>query len=150
MATAKMHRSGLQIIPRDVAVLADLFVSRVMTCEHIAMIHFNGSGDAAKQRLRKLKIAGLLKERPRHVTEPAIISLSRKGFDVLRDRGVLSDHPQLSATALNKRANVSELTIRHELDIMDVKAAFHAAIRQTEQFTVATFCTWPLLYQFEA
>src|SRR5260370_30381727 len=33
---------------------------------------------------------------------------------------------------------------------MDVKAAFYSAIKMTEQFTVAEFSTWPVLYQFEA
>jgi len=150
MAASKSQTDALQFQERDVDVLRDLFVSRVMTGAHIAMLHFNGSGDAAKQRLRKLKAAGLIKERPRHVTEPAILFLTRNGFDTLRKRGVLAEYPQFSASTLEKRANVSRFTLEHELEIMDVKAAFSSAIRATDRFSVAGFSTWPLLYQFEA
>jgi hypothetical protein len=145
-----MQPDSIKLQDRDVEVLRDLFVSRVMTGEHIAKLHFNGSEHAAKQRLRKLKIAGLIKERPRHVTEPAILFLTRPGFDTLREKGKLTDYPQLSSRAMEKRANVSKQTIHHELEVMDVKAAFHSAIRGTDRFTVAEFSTWPLLYQFEA
>ena len=33
---------------------------------------------------------------------------------------------------------------------MDVKTAFHSAIKKTTEFSIAEFSTWPLLYQFEA
>jgi Replication-relaxation len=49
-----------------------------------------------------------------------------------------------------KRAQVSDLTIQHELEVMDVKAAFHSTIHKTENFAVTEFSTWPLLHQFDS
>lgn len=150
MAAAGKTQNSLEIRERDTDVLRDLFVSRVMTSAHIASLHFDGSREAAKKRLQKLKAARLVGERPRKSTEPAVLFLTRKGFDALRERGVLAEFPQLPASALDKRANVSALTLRHELEVMDVKAAFCSAIRGTDRFAVAEFTTWPLLVQFEA
>jgi hypothetical protein len=45
---------------------------------------------------------------------------------------------------------VSERTLAHELEIMDVKAAFHAALATRDKFSILRFNTWPLLYQFES
>jgi hypothetical protein len=81
---------------------------------------------------------------------PAILFLTRKAFVLLQERGVLAEYPKLDPSSMEKRARVSDLTLRHELEVMDVKAAFHSAIRATKKFSVAEFSTWPLLYQFEA
>ena len=43
---------------------------------------------------------------------------------------------------------VSDLTLRHELAVQEVKTALTLAVNQTEQFRVAEFTTWPLLYEF--
>jgi hypothetical protein len=51
---------------------------------------------------------------------------------------------------LERRAQVSDLTIKHELEVMDVKAAFHAAIKETGSFSIDVFSTWPLLNEFRA
>ena len=45
---------------------------------------------------------------------------------------------------------MSDLTIRHELGVIDVKAAFHAAIKATPSFVIEEFSTWPLLNEFIA
>lgn len=55
----------------------------------------------------------------------------------------------MGANSFEARANVSELTLRHELEIMDVKTAFHAALASSKHFSILEFSTWPLLYQFE-
>jgi hypothetical protein len=52
--------------------------------------------------------------------------------------------------ALEKRARVSEQTLRHELEVMDVKAAFHTALKKSPTFSVVEFSTWPHLNQFDA
>lgn len=135
---------------RDLALLRGLFESRVMSAGHIATLYFDGSREAAKKRLQKLKAAGLLGERTRKAYEPAILFLTRKALVLLKERGVLAEYPKLDPSSADKRARVSDITIHHELEVMDVKAAFHSAIRQTKPFTVAEFSTWPLLHQFEA
>lgn len=132
------------------ALLTSLFESRVMTSKHISVLCFDGKGEAAKKRLGKLKNAGLVNERPRKSVDPAVLFLTRKAFALLNDKGVLANYPKLDSTALEKRSRVSELTLKHELEIMDVKAAIHSALKRTKAFTIQEFSTWPLLYQFEA
>lgn len=119
-----------------------------MTGAHAASLHFEGRKEAAKKRLQKLKDSGLIAERPRRPFEPAVIHLTRKGFLLLEQHGILAQYPAFDLPSLEKRARVSELTIRHELDVMDVKAAFHQALRDSPTFSVAEFCTWPRLHEF--
>ena len=121
-----------------------------MTAAHIAALYFDGKSEAAKKRLQKIKAAGLISERRRRVNEKSILFLTRKGFALLEKDELLRSFPKLSSTAFEKRANVSELTVRHELEVMDVKAAFHSAVTKSEDFTITEFSTWPLLNQFEA
>lgn len=132
------------------ALLRTLFESRIMTTGHIATIHFDGKKEAAKKRLQKLKAAQLIGERTQRVNEPSVLFLTRQAFALLESEGVLKDYPPIAKSSLEKRARVSELTLRHELEVMDVKAAFHSAIRKTESFSAAEFSTWPLLNQFQA
>jgi hypothetical protein len=148
MAVLKVDR--LQLQTRDLALLRGLFESRVMNPGHIATLYFDGRKPATKQRLHKLKASGLIGERRRRAYEPSVLFLTRKGLVLLQERGILAEYPALHLPVLDKRANVSELTLRHELEIMDVKAAFHSAIKKTKHFSVKEFSTWPLLYQFEA
>jgi hypothetical protein len=62
----------------------------------------------------------------------------------------LIKYPSFDLPVLDRRARVSDLTIRHELEVMDVKAAFHAAIKTTPSLTIEEFNTWPLLNEFTA
>lgn len=135
---------------RDLDLLQGLLESRVMTAAHVATLYFDGKKEATKKRLQKLKADGLISERARRVNEPAALFLTRKAFSVLRDNGVLARYPALALSSLEKRSHVSDLTLHHELEVMDVKAAFHTAIGKTSGFTVEEFSTWPVLYQFEA
>jgi len=135
---------------RDLALLRGLFESRVMTKDHAAELFFDGKAEAAKKRLQKLKATGLISERPRRTFEPAILFLGLKGLTLLHERGVLSQYPAFDLPALDRRSRVSDLTIRHELQVMDVKTAFHGAISKMPEFTIATFSTWPLLNEFTA
>jgi Replication-relaxation len=135
---------------RDFALLRGLFESRVMTAAHIVALYFDGKKEAAKKRLQKLKAAGLIGERKRRVNEPSVLSLTRKGHALLEEQELLSAFPKLSASVFEKRASVSELTLRHELEVMDVKTAFHSALRGSLKFTIAEFSTWPRLHEFKA
>src|ERR1043166_5731419 len=140
---------GIALQSRDFAVLRGLFDSRVLTRSHIARLYFDGSDDAAKQRLTKLKRAGFITERPRRIYEPAVLHPPRAALGLLQQEGHFVDFPKLSLTALEERAKVSDLTIRHELDVQEVKAALTVAVNATEHFRMDTFQTWPLLYQFQ-
>lgn len=145
-----MPQDSIKLQERDTTLLRGLFESRVMTTGHATTLYFDGKPDAAKKRLQKLKSAGLISERPRRAFEPSILFLTRKGLTLLQEQGVLAQYPSFNLPALDRRARVSDLTIRHELGVMDVKAAFHAAIKATTSFTIAEFSTWPLLNEFSA
>jgi hypothetical protein len=121
-----------------------------MTLGHISGLFFDDRTEAAKKRLQKLKAAGLISERRRKVNEPSILLLSRKAFALLQERGILANYPRLSLSSFEKRAQVSDLTIRHELEVMDVKVAFHRAAAEQPKLSIAEFTTWPRLCQFEA
>jgi len=150
MGTSKETPKSVSLQIRDFALLGDLFESRVMTAAHVAALHFDGAKEMAKKRLQKLKSEGYVGERRRLVNEPAALFITRKGLNLLRAHGVLANYPAFTLPALEKRAQVSKLTIDHELEVMDVKAAFSMAMHGSPTFSVAEFCTWPRLHQFEA
>jgi hypothetical protein len=144
-----MRDDSISIQPRDFSLLAGLFECRVMTAEHVCILYFDGKREYTKKRLQKLKAAGLISERKRLVNKPSILFLTRKGFKLLHSHGRLMEYPPFGANSFEARANVSESTLRHELEIMDVKAAFHAALGKSDVFSLERFSTWPQLYQFE-
>ena len=121
-----------------------------MTAAHIAVLHFQNKMEATKKRLQKLKAAGVIGDHVRHVNEPRILFLTDKALVLLRTRGMLAQYPKFGSKAIGKRSIVSELTIRHELDIQDVKVAFHAAVRKNPNLRIVEFSTWPFLYEFRA
>jgi hypothetical protein len=149
MSVTKMSSLSIDLQARDFTLLRGLFECRIMTAAHVAAIYFDGKGEYTKKRLQKLKTAGLIGERKRRVNEPSILFLTRKAFNLLSREGHLSGLPTLGANSFESRADVSDLTLRHELEIMDVKAAFHAALAANPKFTLRAFSTWPLLNQFE-
>jgi len=141
---------SLDLQERDLSILRGLFECRVMTAAHIAALHFNDSKGAAKNRLQKLKVAALIGERRRRVYEPSILFLTKAAFQLLKEHGVTNEYPAIEWAQLERRVAVSDLTLRHELLVMDVKAAFTSAARKTAHLTVKEFTTWPYLIQFRA
>jgi hypothetical protein len=148
MAAPKRRAESLEIKPRDLDLLRGLFESRVMTTKHAMTLYFDGKGEAAKKRLQKLKAAGFVSERLRRPFEPSVLFLTRKGLEILQQHGVLANYPPFDLPALERRARVSDLTIRHELEVMDVKTAFHSAVTKLPAVNIAEFSTWPLLHEF--
>ena len=136
--------------PRDIALLRGLFESRVMTIEHAADLYFDGKQPYTKKRLQRLDKAGYLKRRVRKVGERDAVFFTKKAYRMLRDGGHLEGLPRLRWEHLEKRSRVSELTLRHELDVMSVKAAMSVAMRGRDDLTVKEFSTWPRLSQFRA
>src|SRR5260221_8571797 len=149
MSILKKPNDSISLQERDIALLKSLFECRVMTKDHATALYFDGKSEAAKKRLQKIKAAGLISERPRRAFEPSVLFLTRKGLVSLQKQGVLNDYPEFDLPVLDRRTRVSDLTIRHELEVMDVKAAFHAAIKTTSSFTIEEFSTWPLLNEFK-
>jgi hypothetical protein len=146
----ELKSTNLLLQDRDVTLLRGLFECRVMSNSHASSLFFGGKFEAAIKRLQKLKSAGFIGERPRHAFEPSVLFLTRRGLEVLNNRGILEDYPSFALPVLVRRARVSPLTIRHELEVMDVKTAFHAAIKSTAALSIEEFSTWPLLNEFKA
>lgn len=120
-----------------------------MTAAHIAAMYFNGSGEAAKKRLQKMKGAGLVGEKRPRVNERALLFLTTKGFKALTNAGAVSSE-FLSPSSFLKRMPVGQYTLQHELEVQDVKSAFHVAASRHTNITIEEFKTWPLLYEFTA
>jgi hypothetical protein len=146
----KSGGGGVVIQTRDVGVLRGLLESRVATLAHLADLHFDGRKEAAKKRIQKLNAAGLIRTRPRRSGEPIVLQLTRRAFELLRQSGYLADFPALSLSQFERRCDVSGLTLRHELDVMDVKAAMTRSLRGKPVFSAVDFSTWPRLSEFKA
>ena len=147
MLPARVGRIRLQA--RDIAILRGLFECRVMTIDHAAALYFEARREYAKKRLQKLKIEGLIGERPRLQFERSVLFIKTKGLIALRQEGILDLYPDLGTVALTRRAQVSEMTLRHELAVMDLKVAFHLRANCDSSISVLEFTTWPLLNQFD-
>lgn len=135
---------------RDLQVLLGLFESRVMTLAHVTAMYFDGKKEAAKKRVQRLKSVGVVGQRPRRTADPSVLFLTRRGFELLRSQGMLTYYPDLTWGQMEGRARVSDLTLRHELAVMDVKAAFATAIAKNEHLSLVEFSTWPAFYEFYA
>jgi len=142
-------RARIKVQSRDLALLRGLFECRIITAAHIAVLYFEGKAEATKKRVQKLKSAGYIAERPRRASDPAILFLTLSGFKLLSEQGHLSDYPRLSPAEWRKRSDVSDLTIRHELAVIDTKCAIVSAVNRTDRFRIAEFSTWPLLHEFQ-
>lgn len=147
----RQHRPGgsIEIQDRDLDVLRGLFESRVMSEAHIASLYFGGRTEMAKKRLQKLAKAKLVARHADEWVRPKPFVLSHGGLVELRERGILDEYPSLGLPSLSRRSHVSALTIRHELEVMDVKVAICRGAKETG-FHVREFTTWPLLNQFPA
>ncbi len=134
---------------RDVALLRGLFEARVMKLSHIARLYFEGKEEAAKKRVQKLKNAGYIRERKgRRAYESAILSLTKKAYDALIESGALSGYPPIGWKSLEKRLDVSDSTLRHEITVLDAKAALAPALEQSPGLSITEFSVWPRLCEF--
>ena len=141
---------GIDLQERDLDIFVGLFECRVMTLAHIADLYFEGKGEAAKKRVQKLKRAGFLRERNKRVGDPSVLHIATKAFSVLGESGRLGRFPHIRIKAFEKRGRVSPVTLRHELEVMDVRATFFRAVREQPHLAILEFSTWPKLYEFTA
>lgn len=141
------HHFNVQLQPRDTQLLLGLYASRLMTLPHIATIYFGNRTDAAKKRVQKLKRAGLIRQRPRRFSEPSLLFLSNHGLTLLSEHIHLAGAGRMDSQ-FRRRLSVSALMLRHELSVLDVKAATVASVLKREQLKLHTFSTWPSLYEF--
>ncbi len=136
--------------PRDYALLRALFECRMMTLAHATALHFAGVYDVASKRIQKLKAGGYINDRRSRVGHASLLYLTKKAFDHLTVAGKLTDYPKLTQEQFAKRSQVKQLTIDHELSVMDVKVAITTAINVGGQHRIDEFTTWPLLHEFIA
>lgn len=139
---------AIDITDRDLAILRGFYECRLMTLGHVAMIYFAGHGEAAKKRVQKLKAAKLLAERQRRRYEASVLHLTSRGYALLSLRGEIRDYPACTLKQFLRRVAVSEQTVRHELEVMDVKAAVWKAVAAASSLRIATFTTWPRMHSF--
>ena len=124
-----------------------------MSLDNIAALYFQDNSkpyESAKKRIQDLKKDGIVKERPREQREPSHLFLTKKAFLTLQNENKLGEYPRLTWKSFEKRVRVSEGTVEHEMQVMDVKAALEPAINTLPGFKVGQFSTWPILYQFHA
>jgi hypothetical protein len=149
MTTGK-KQGGIEFQPRDCALLLELLDSRLMTLGHAAALFFEGRREAAKKRLQKIRRAGLIVQRPRRPQEPAIYSLGRTGYLRLREAGELGPAADPGWAKLQKRQRTHDLMLRHELAVMDVKAALVCAARKHPRLELVTLSVSPDRHGFRA
>jgi hypothetical protein len=99
--------------------------------------------------LKKLKAAGVIAEKRRRSYDPSILFLTAKAFRLLKEEGRLADYPAMALKGFKRRTTIGEITLRHELAILDVKVAFYEAVKKEKHLAIAEFSTWPLLHQFQ-
>jgi len=141
---------GIVLQPRDLEVLRGLYESRIMTRQHIADMYFDCKAESAKKRIQKLIGAGLIVEQPSKPNDPKPICLAKAGYELLAEHGVLNDFPDQGWRSFQKRVQVSDATLRHELEVLSIKAAFVRSMRDYHGLQLAEFSTWPKLYEFRA
>lgn len=145
--------AGYVVQPRDLAILRGFYECRTMTLRHVADLHFAGSYKAAQKRVAVLKRSGLLRElKPVSVGESAALVFRPKAYRLLVSHQALGDLPAVGWKTLEKRADISPVTLRHELDVVSVRTAFETSARQSESPTleVVRFTTWPRLVKFRS
>jgi len=150
MEAFRFRYHSLELQARDFDILQGLHESRLYTLDHIAALYFSGQREYAKKRIRQLKGTELIDERPRRPTQPAVMHLTRTGYELLASHGYLAGLPSLSLAKFENRVRVSPLTLTHELAVLDCKAAIVPAINALPGYSVAEFSTWPAKYQFSA
>jgi hypothetical protein len=146
--SSSMGKGNIELQERDFELLHALFESRVLTCAHIAALFFHDRREATKKRLQKLKGAGYLGERPRRPWEPSILLLTREGHQLLRERGQLGTVHADTPARLAERGGVSQLTLQHELAVLDVKVSVVRALEQRSHVRLLEFSTRPSLHEF--
>lgn len=140
----------VEVTDRDLLILRCLYECRVATLNHLSKLFFDGRYEATKKVAQRLAGHRLTNKRKRPIGHPDVLYLSKRGFDLLREKGGLDGLPVVPWERLEKRIRVSELTLNHELDVLTLRAAFEEAARARSELSIPTFTTWPRLAQFPA
>ena len=145
----KQHTPELQ--PRDKAVMRDLIDSRVMKLSQISALHFDGKAPYAQKRVLKLKRAGYINERVpenRGRVYPSLLSLSRRGFAAFANDNELGSIDARWSDLEGRLAKISESTLDHEIDVVDMKIALVNAVKAIPSLQLDEFSTYPKRFEF--
>ena len=77
-----------------------------------------------------------------------VVFLTQRGLHLLKSQG--REASQLPRFWLQNRNLPSQATLDHEMQVLDVKAAFYAAVRTNSNIGIREFSTCPRLHQFRA
>ena len=139
----------LVLQPRDLNVLQGLFEMRLMTRPQLGDLYFNGNQGSARQRIRKLKNAGYIAERPGRKPYARVpLYLTKKGYLTLRKTGLLGQYPIATWKTMRNRPYIKDTTLLHELELMDVCASFVHALQDHPEYQLEQLSTWTSLFAF--
>jgi hypothetical protein len=153
ISTMKIRVEDLELQPRDIRLLLDLFEGRIIRIREAAALYYDGSDDVAKRRLRYMAEAGLLKDVPNKSEKgkpPVVYAFAVGAFRLLTEHGVLQGFsPKEWDQKLRKRFTMAASTLEHELAILEVRAAMVPAIDTHPGHKVMEFGTWPEAFAFK-
>lgn len=145
------QRTGVSLQPRDLSLFRGLYESRVMTIRQIAALYFAGALEMARKRVARLVAGGYLATRRKSLpTLPSGFTLAEAGFGALVENKCLEGLPLMNWSKLQKRLEVKDATLVHELDVLDAKVALVNALASHPTYQVSECSTWPALHQFES
>jgi hypothetical protein len=146
---------GVELQPRDVALLGDVFENRFISIKHAAALHWPGlsAGDAAaKRRLAKLAEAGLLQQQQVEIEGCRVIyRLTKESVDLLAERELIPRIVRTDWSDKMRKRYTDELRpshLAHELSLYDLKVAFTSAVNQHAHIRIGELGIWPLPYAF--
>ena len=113
------------------SILSALFECRVFTTTHAAPSAAERKPRRNASRSSSVQPSSLNVRAP---NDPAVLS-SPQGLETVRDDGVLQDFP-LSIYPPSASLQVGSSTIRHELEVMDVRVAFYQAVTTRPDLTI--------------
>ena len=119
----------------DLLIIQDLHQSRVATLIQIERLLSVEDRSQAAERVQLLIENGCIRKRTLLIGGAEVFCLSRKGYDLGVANGVIPEDGSVSAKKLWRRLEVSDLTLLHELQVVDARIAYerHARVSGTVQ-----------------
>jgi len=117
-----------------------------MSLKHVTVIVFAGAYQVAAKRVQKLKAFRYIAEMPRRIGDSATLFLTAYGRQQLTRMAEVGNREP--PTYFRRRTVLKRMTLSHELEVMDAKAAILPALRKQTMWSLREFTTWSTLSQF--
>jgi len=111
-------------IPHHLILLRDLYFSRAATRIQLERLSPPGIRHETADRLAELCEQGLVRPRELRIGGEVVFCLSRSGFDCAASNGVIPEAVGIAPKRIWRRLEVSDMTILHELELVDLRIAF--------------------------